>query len=92
MNELEDIRNNLRLYSDKLSNIIGTNALETKNKLELSRVQFELGKDEYEQELKIKLNNFENYINRTKYFGGGRILKAFPNLKKSILIHKKLEK
>ena len=81
VDEVIELRNNLRYVSDELSTLLGTNALETKNKLEISRVQFELGKDEYEQELKIKLNNLEKYINKTKYFGAGRILDAFPHLK-----------
>ena len=84
MDELIELRENLRKVSNELSELIGTNALETKNKLELSRVQFELGKDEYEREFKDRINNFEKYINKTKYFGGGRFLKAFPNLKNMI--------
>jgi len=81
INELSELRHDLRKTSDKLSEFIGTNALETKNKIEYSQVKLELAKVECEEDLKEKLNNFDKYINRTKYFGGGRFINSFPHLK-----------
>lgn len=81
INELSELRHDLRKTSDKLSEFIGTNALETKNKIEYSQVKLELAKVECEEDLKEKLNNFDKYINKTKYFGGGRFINSFPHLK-----------
>ena len=81
LTEIDVAQRRMRIVSDKLSKQIGENALKTTNKLEEGRIQLALAKEEAEDDLKIRLSNLDKQLSKTKYFGEGRLLRAFPNLK-----------
>ena len=95
MAEIDEPRVRMRVVSDGLSERIGTHALETAQQLDEAKVQAALARSEakdqadrlrsdYEerkQELEEKRNELIERIKKSRYFGMGRMLRAFPDMK-----------
>lgn len=91
--ELNEIQKQLLKPSDKMSEIIATNTLETAQRVQEGKVQVALGKMELKDHLDdVKANVEEEQIRRRKlfeekcddvfeHFGNKRLLKAFPDMK-----------
>ena len=94
MAEIDEPRVRMRVVSDGLSERIGTHALETAQQLDEAKVQAALARSEakdqadrlrsdYEerkQELEEKRNELIERIKKSRYFGMGRMLRAFPDM------------
>ena len=94
MAEIDELRERMRVVSDGLSERIGTHALETAQQLDEAKVQAALARSEakdqadrlrsdYEerkQELEEKRNELIERIKKSRYFGMGRMLRAFPDM------------
>ncbi len=95
LEELDGIRKQMRVLSDRMSVQIGENALETAQKLQEARIRYALGKaelrDEMEetrrenrerlQELRARADQLSRSLFSSRHFGAGRILNAFPSMR-----------
>lgn len=95
MAEIDEMREKMRVVSNDLSERIGTRALETAQHIDEAKVQAVLAKsevkdqtdqlrEEYEarkMELEDKRRELITRIERSRHFGAGRLLRAFPDMK-----------
>ena len=82
LTEIDRLQSRLRVVSDPLSRQIGTNALETSQKIEATKQQLLQAEAEIEKELEAKKAELEDHLIKTKHFGSGRLLQAFPAIRK----------
>lgn len=95
MAEIDEARDRMRVVSNGLSERIGTRALETAQQLDEAKVQAALARSEakdradqmrsdYEdkkRDLEAKRSELIARIQKSRYFGMGRLLRAFPDMK-----------
>jgi len=95
LEELDRIRKQMRVLSDRMSVQIGENALETTQKLQEAKVQHALGKAELRaelevtrkeaqerlQELRARSEQLSQGLVSSRHLGAGRILNAFPSMR-----------
>ena len=95
MAEIDEMREKMRVVSNDLSEHIGSKALETAQRVDEAKVQtalakaeakdqMDLAKAEYDSrkaELEQKRRNLIETVLRSKHFGAGRLLRAFPDMK-----------
>ena len=95
MAEIDEARERMRIVSNGLSERIGSRALETAQQLDEAKVQAALARSEakdradkmrsdYEdrkRELEAKRSELIRRIQRSRHFGLGRMLRAFPDMK-----------
>jgi len=80
LDELETIREKMRIPSNTLSTKIGENTIETADRIEGARVQASLARAEVKDELESRKEKLENEILKAKFFGMRRIMDAFPDM------------
>ena len=89
LKELDEIRDRLRRFSDRLSTGIGDSAIKTTQTVENGRVQAALARMEFESdkmpelerkkaEMELRVIKLRDKLTRHSLFGYGRILRAFP--------------
>lgn len=89
LKELDEIRDSLRRFSDRLSTGIGDSTIKTTQTVESGRVQAALARMEFESdarpelerkkaEMEKRLSGLRDKLTRHRIFGYGRILRAFP--------------
>ena len=95
MAEIDEMRGRMRAVSNGLSEQIGSRAIETAQHLDEARVraalarseaadQVEQMRDEYEakkNEIEMRRRELISRIERSRHFGTGRLLRAFPEMK-----------
>ena len=93
--EIDEMRERMRVVSNDLSERIGTRALETAQHIDEAKVQAMLARSEvkdhadqvredYEarkMELEEKRRELITRIEKSRHFGAGRLLRAFPDMK-----------
>jgi hypothetical protein len=80
LKELEDFQDSLHGISDHLSEVIGTGALKTQQKIDEQHVQAALASAELENRMNEKIEALKKRLSRSKICGTGRRLRAFPHL------------
>lgn len=92
LTELDDIRKKMRIVSDGLSQKLGSETIEAHQKFDESRVQAHLAGAELKtgikkhqaeslDKLRTRKAALEAQITKHRWFGAGRILEAFPDLR-----------
>jgi ABC-type phosphate transport system auxiliary subunit len=95
MAEIDEMREKMRVISNDLSEHIGSKALETAQHVDEAKVQTALAKAEAKDqmdlaraklesrkaELEQKRSELVETVLRSRHFGAGRLLRAFPDMK-----------
>lgn len=95
MAEIDEMRERMRVVSNDLSERIGSKALETAQRVDEAKVQtalakaeakdqIDLARTEYDirkAELEQKRRDLIEEVAKSRYFGAGRLLRAFPDMK-----------
>lgn len=88
--ELDEIRRQMRVLSDRMSERIGENALEAAQKLQEAKVQGALGRAELQENLEARKKELRKQaeahyraLYASRHTGTGRFLLAFPSMRHS---------